>query len=71
LDASGKGRLRPDAPWSQGEHNNHAKLTADQVRKIRARRAAGSTLVELATEYGVDFSNISCIARRKTWKHVA
>lgn len=52
----------------RGERNHVAKLTADDVRAIRARR--GERQEDLAEEYGCTFSNISAIQRRKSWRHV-
>lgn len=46
------------------------KLNAEQVKEIRAKRAAGFLLRELAAEYGVSMSQISLIARRKEWDHI-
>lgn len=58
------GALRgEDAPW--------AKLTADQVRAIRAEyEAGGVTQVALGKRYGVDHTLISLIVRRKKWSHL-
>jgi hypothetical protein len=53
-----------------GAANPTAKLTDDQVRSIRQRRPA-VRLRDLAKEYGVTITNISHIARRKTWRHIA
>jgi hypothetical protein len=47
------------------------KLTADQVREIRARRAAGSvTYAQLASEYGVKPSVVFAAAIRRTWANI-
>ena len=54
----------------KGEQLWNAKLTADQVRQIRRRRADGETLKSLGIEYGVALSLIGRIAQRKAWKHV-
>lgn len=63
-------RLRPDRQV-RGERNHSAKLTADQVRAIRARHAQGGVLQrELAEEYGVDVPAINKIVLGYTWKHV-
>lgn len=65
--------------WSQiypgrvlrGESHGSAKLTADDVRDIRRRYAAGGvTYRALAAEYAVVVATITHILRRKTWKHV-
>lgn len=82
-----KGRRRPrgeikrgDQHWThiygtsrlpRGASHPLSKLTDDDVRDIRTRRDGGCGLKELAAEYGITATNISYIARRKTWKHVA
>jgi hypothetical protein len=50
------------------EKNANHKLTADQVRTIRTRRAAGEKLGPLAREFGVLPCTISAIAHRRLWK---
>ena len=55
----------------RGEKQGHAKLTAKIVIAIRHRyEAGGVTLKSLGSEFGIHFSTISNIVRRKTWKHV-
>ena len=55
---------------SRGERNGMARLTEDQVRDIRARKAQGALLRELAPEYGVSTRLISMVVRREKWAHV-
>jgi hypothetical protein len=55
----------------RGEGCPTAKLTEQDVRQIRRLRASGWALKRLADRFGVDQSNISLIALRKSWKHVA
>lgn len=43
------------------------KLTAGQVRELRAFREKGATLVELAEKYGLAKSTVSYIVNRKTY----
>lgn len=50
-----------------GERHASAKLTAEQVRAIRADPRSGTLL---AAEYGVSTMAISNVRRRKTWRHV-
>lgn len=51
-----------------GERNPCAKLTAQQVLEIRAKYIPWRySLSKLAQEYGVDFTTISLIIRRKKW----
>jgi hypothetical protein len=55
-----------------GERNAKAKLTDDQVRRIRSRYAEGDiSQRKLAAEYGVHASLIGFIVRRAAWQHVA
>lgn len=58
-----------DLFW-KGEQINTAKLTVDQVREIRKRKASGEGRNALAREYGVSNYAIYAIYTRKTWKHV-
>ncbi len=52
-----------------GEHNPRAKLTADMVKDIRRRYAAGGeTQKSLAIEFGVCQRSISLIVRGITWQ---
>lgn len=53
---------------ARGDQNGAAKLTADQVRQIRA---ADATLQALSAEFGVAPSTISLIRNRKRWSHLA
>lgn len=53
----------------RGEQHGCAKLTAADVRAIRA--AAGKVrLKDLGKRYGTHLSNISLIQARRTWRHV-
>lgn len=55
----------------RGERMGCAKLTADQVREMRARYAAGSiSQRELAKEYGIGKSVVAQIILRRKWQHV-
>lgn len=58
-----------------GETHPIAKLTENDVRDIRARyvkdvKNRDKRQLKLAEEYGVNQTAISCIIRRKTWKHL-
>jgi hypothetical protein len=56
---------------ARGEQHCRAKLTDQQVLKIRERYAAGDILMrELAVMYGVGESRISTIVNRKGWTHI-
>jgi hypothetical protein len=63
-DSSRKGRT------PQGERQGASKLTAAEVRVIRARYVNGETQQALATEFGVRQGHISRIVLRKEWAHL-
>jgi len=54
----------------RGEGAPLAKLRDEDILDIRSRRANGETLKSIAQRYGVDSTNVGCIVRRKTWKHI-
>lgn len=54
----------------RGEHHRNAKLTAVQVREIRALSATGLSYGNIAARYHVTKGNIHCIVLGKTWRHV-
>jgi NUMOD4 motif-containing protein/HNH endonuclease len=53
-----------------GERHGQATLTKEKVVAIRSLRERGKTLSEIANQFGICFQTVSCIARRKSWKHV-
>jgi hypothetical protein len=53
----------------KGRHGT-AKLTPRDIRSIRARRAMGERLVTIAVDFDICVSQVSLIARRKSWAHV-
>lgn len=53
-----------------GEKTNSAKLTADDVRAIRALREQGHSLNSIGRRFGVGGVTVLRIARRDTWAHV-
>ena len=55
---------------SEGVKNGHAKLTDDQVRKIRRLSSAGARHVDLAAVYGVVPTVILKIAKGYSWRHI-
>jgi hypothetical protein len=65
-DNMGPDRVR-DGTSNRGERQWMAKLTADGVREIRRRHAAGETQAALATEYGVGQASVSNLVTGKTW----
>lgn len=54
----------------RGERHGNAKLTAEDVRLLRALRADGATLAELGRRFGVSEKTCSEIALRRAWRHV-
>ena len=61
-DMAAKGRS------TRGERNPQAKLTADDVKTIRA---SGYTQQKLADQYGVSRQAIQLIIQKKRWNHVS
>lgn len=54
----------------RGEAHGSAKLTADDVRNIRAYPTYRGSQRELAEKYGVSAALVSAIILRKVWKHI-
>jgi hypothetical protein len=54
-----------------GEGNPRAKLTAENVRELRARRVEGLTYRQLAGEFGISDASACAAVNRRTWAHVA
>lgn len=67
LDMRAKGRRVQSTIY--GERNGAAKLTAVQVREIRALHGT-MMQKDIAEKYGVDRALIRQIVRRDIWKHV-
>ncbi|MCA1668901.1 MAG: HNH endonuclease [Thermomicrobia bacterium] len=55
---------------THGERHYNAKLTRASVRAIRDRYASGTTLSQLAEEFGVSVGSIHRVVHRYGWKHV-
>lgn len=55
-------------------HNAHKygrrRVTEDDVREIRMRRAAGEELKAIAIDYGITFQTVSKIIHYQKWAHV-
>lgn len=64
-DALQRGSFTP-----AGSGSATAKLTDEQVIKIREEFAAGVSQKELTARHGTTFQNIHCIVRRKSWSHL-
>jgi hypothetical protein len=54
-----------------GEGSPRAKLTAGEVRRLRARRSDGLTYRQLADEFGISDVSAHAAVNRRTWAHVA
>lgn len=54
----------------RGEANNKARLTAAQVRAIRALHQRGATIRGLARQYGLTKTAIANVVHYVTWRHV-
>lgn len=59
-----------DGTSNQGSRHGMAKITEDDVREIRRRRAAGETGRAVAAAYGVSPAQITAITNRTAWRHV-
>lgn len=66
-DCHARGRSRIPSPRLKGEANGAAKLTTEQVQRIRAQLARGSTQQSLADQFGVSQAAIGKIARGESW----
>lgn len=67
-DKIAKGRHGSPGKVNIGERNGLAKLTADDVRKIRA--CEGMSLSTIAKKFGVGISCVHSIRTYQTWKHI-
>jgi hypothetical protein len=63
-DRAAKGRS------ALGSRSGAAKLTETLVTDLRRRRAAGATIISLATELGMDRATVSDAISGKSWSHV-
>jgi hypothetical protein len=53
--------------FKTGTDNPAAKLTADQVRRMRELRRNGWTTIQLCCEFGVCREHVSHIVNRRLW----
>jgi hypothetical protein len=53
-----------------GEKTPTSKLTEEDVREIRSRRASGETYQKLGESFGVSERTIRMVVHRVTWAHV-
>lgn len=70
MDRKGRrGRLAfGGADWARGERVSTARLTAEGVRDVRARLAAGEIHRTIAASLGVSLACVGHIASGKNWK---
>jgi hypothetical protein len=62
---------RRDQPGWRHRTRGSAKLTDNDVQRIRAMGARGVTQTAIGEQFGVGQDTVHCILSRKTWKHVA
>ena len=70
-DADNAADARADGAVVRGERHPRAKLSADDVRMIRRRHAAGESFSSIAADHGVARKTIASVVHRHTWRHVA
>lgn len=68
-DCRAKGRT-PGPPHPRGEANPNARLTAPEVRRIRAMLAAGHSQRAVARRFGVGQHAVQLISSGRTWSHL-
>lgn len=75
LGSKGENNLDRDRKGRQvalpGSRNGNHKIFEDDVRVIRASRAAGVSAATLAVRFGVSTVTVQRIVARKGWRHVA
>lgn len=54
----------------QGALHPKTKLTEENVREMRALRAAGVRVVSIANRFSMNPRAVSAICQRRTWKHL-
>lgn len=69
-DMVAKGRAIKPEQHARGERASTAKLTADQVRELRAAHAAGESAKSLAARFGISTVMVGRIRNRRDRRHV-
>lgn len=64
------GNCRWATKAEQGQNTGRTKLTADMVRDIRQRSAAGESYAQLAKRFRISKPTIGNVVTRATWKNV-
>jgi len=54
----------------KGINNGRVVLSEEQVKQIRELYPQGHTLKKLGKMFGVNFSTIAAIVKRRNWKHI-
>lgn len=54
----------------RGEQHPNAKIDDAMVREIRLRVANGESFASVGRKFGIDYSNVSLISKRRAWAHV-
>lgn len=67
-DANGSRRHPERLP--RGEANTATRLTANLVREMRARCAAGESVAAIARSIPISKNAAHCAIHRKTWRHI-
>lgn len=67
-DMHRKGRARPGRLI--GPQNHNTKLTADDVRAIRALEGSGHSAASIGRQFGVSHRAITAIWKRENWRHL-
>jgi hypothetical protein len=70
IAAARTGKKWGHLPGATGPLPTKRKLTPDQVREIRRRRAAGEMTKNIAKDYGISQPTASMVARRTLYRHV-
>lgn len=68
LDKTAKGRGRAGFRGFPSEQHPRARLTWEKVDTIREQRRNGAKLIELARQYGISTTQVSDIARWRSWR---
>lgn len=63
-------QIHRELDYPKGSRTSQAKLTEEDILKIRTRLQQGQTLQQIADVFGVTKSTISSIKVGRTWKHV-
>ena len=70
IDMARKGRSTKGRATVKGEMHGRSKVTIEDVQQIRRRVELGEMQIDLAKEFGLSFSALNHIVRRKNWRHV-